>query len=86
MTVCFDLLERKGELYRFQEQETVRAGFGMAGSLIPPFEYHTIHNALSDVSSVTIHVYGARMEHCTIFEPVGQGWYKQHEKQLEYSE
>ncbi len=81
----YDLLEQQGHRFRFQPQETIEAGCGMAGSLIPPFEYHTIQNSLSDRSSVTIHVYGGRMDHCTIFEPREDGWYERKQKELTYS-
>ena len=54
----FDLVEQKDTRFRFNPQGTVTAGPGSAGSLIPPFEYHTLKNNLPDDTSVTIHVYG----------------------------
>lgn len=81
----FDLVQREGELYYFREEGTVKAGCGMTGTLIPPFEYHTIHNCLPDTSSITLHVYGGQMDHCTVFEPVKEGWYRRHRKELAYS-
>ncbi len=80
----YDLIEEKGESCRFQEQDTIQAGFGEAGSLIPPFEYHTIHNPGSE-PSITIHVYGGRMQECCIFEPQENGWFVRKTKQLSYS-
>ncbi|MCL6623167.1 MAG: cysteine dioxygenase family protein [Fimbriimonadales bacterium] len=78
----YELEEDRGDLCRFTPQGTVRAGVGMAGSLIPPFEYHTISNALEDACSVTIHVYGSEMKECCIFEPVGDGWYERKHRVL----
>ncbi len=83
--VQYDLLEQQGECFRFEPQETVEAGVGMAGALIPPFEYHTIHNSLDEQCSITIHVYGGTMDCCTIFEPLEDGWYERRTKDLAYS-
>ena len=58
----------------------------MAGCLIPPFEYHTIHNAIADANSITIHVYGGTMDHCTVFEPVKADWFRRRQKELTYSQ
>ena len=80
----YDLLERDGERFLFRAQQTVHAGVGTAGSLIPPFEYHTIRNDRPD-PSITIHVYGGLMDRCTVFEPESKGWYRRHEKMLAYS-
>ncbi len=82
----YDLLQVNGDLCRFQPQQTVRAGVGMAGCLIPPFEYHTIHNAIADANSITIHVYGGTMDHCTVFEPVKADWFRRRQKELTYSQ
>lgn len=84
--VCqYELMERRDDLYRFRPCESVQAHLGESGSLIPPFEYHTIHNNLQDEASITIHVYGAPMEHCSIFEPTEQdGWYSKKSKTLSY--
>ena len=81
----YDLIEEKGDLMRFQAQQTVQASPGMAGTLIPPFEYHTILNPLSDRSSITIHVYGGRLDHCTVFEAEADGWYRRVPRQMQYT-
>ncbi|MDX1632157.1 MAG: cysteine dioxygenase family protein [Thermoanaerobaculia bacterium] len=83
--VCqFELKERDNGRFRFEAGETVRAGLGDAGALIPPFEYHTIANPHSDRSAMTLHVYGGEMTECTVFEPVGDGWYRRETKELGY--
>ncbi len=80
--VQYDLVEESGTRYRFQAQEAIRAHIGMSGSLIPPYEYHTIHNRLPDEASISIHVYGRGMDHCHVFEPKGDGWFEKHYKTL----
>lgn len=83
----YRLLERNGERFRFTPEGTVTAGCGSAGSLIPPFEYHTIANALPDRPSITLHVYGAELEDCGVFQPAGSdGWFQRQSKTLCYSE
>ena len=81
----YDLVERSGDLFRFTLQDSVEAGVGSAGCLIPPFEYHTIANALADEPSITLHVYGGEMEACSIFEPRHDDWYGAQLRQLAYS-
>lgn len=76
--------QKSGSRWRFDPQGTVRATFGSAGWLIPPFEYHTIHNALAAEPSVTLHVYGRELEQCTVFEGPLDGWYEQKTKALGY--
>lgn len=81
--VQYELLEESGDRYRFAQRETIRAGAGSAGSLIPPYEYHTIAN-VQDAPSVTVHVYAGDMERCSVFLPEGEGWYRREEKQLRF--
>lgn len=69
-------------LYRFAPRGRVHALAGAAGALIPPFEYHTLANALPDQVSVTLHVYGGEMNSCHLFEPAGDGAFRRVEKQL----
>ncbi|MDA8019235.1 MAG: cysteine dioxygenase family protein [Thermoanaerobaculia bacterium] len=74
--------------WRFEPSKTVRAGVGSSGSLIPPFEYHTIANALDGGDcAVTLHVYAQELERANIFQPLdGQpGWYQRTTKELGYS-
>lgn len=71
----YDLRERDGARCRFEEVETIRAGCGSCGSLIPPYEYHVLGNALADRPTVTLHVYGGDMDTCNIYEPGSDGWF-----------
>lgn len=73
--------------WRFEAAKTVRAGVGSSGSLIPPFEYHTIANAHDEGCAVTLHVYAQELEQANIFQPIdGQaGWFQRTTKQLGYS-
>jgi predicted metal-dependent enzyme (double-stranded beta helix superfamily) len=82
----YDLLEERDERYRFARQGTVRAGRGSAGTLIPPFEYHTIHNAVADRPTLTLHVYGGDMDHCGVFAPQADGWYRRESRELRFDE
>lgn len=72
-------------VWGFEKKETLRAGIGASGALIPPFEYHTIANDDAD-TAVTLHVYGGRMSECTKFEPVDGGGYRAVTCQLGYSD
>ena len=63
--------------------EAVR--LGTAGCLIPPFEYHTLANALSDRPTITLHVYGGEMDFCNLYRPTDQGWWHQVPRSLEYA-
>lgn len=83
--VQYDLVERRGERCRFEAQESVEAGVGSSGRLIPPFDHHTIHNGSSDECAVTVHVYGGDMVECKIFEPLGDGWYRERVRELSYT-
>ena len=78
-------LEDQGDRWRFEAEKTVTAGVGTAGSLIPPFEYHTIANHRKDTSSVTVHIYAHELQRAHIFEPEGQGWYRRTVRELGYS-
>ena len=75
-----------GEAFRFSEMGRVLAGVGSAGSLIPPFEYHTLRNALSDASSLTLHIYGGEMTSCHVFVPRADGTYERCDRQLVYDD
>jgi 3-mercaptopropionate dioxygenase len=84
----FDLEEQEEDgTCRFQEKGRVCARAGQAGALIPPFEYHVLANARPDQVSLTLHVYGGEMDHCSIFEPVGrEGCYQKRFKTLSYDD
>lgn len=82
----FELLDEDGGRCRFVSRGHVHAGPGSAGALIPPFEYHTLGNALADRPSITVHVYGGEMDHCSIFEPQHDGHWLRRERPLSYSD
>lgn len=62
-------------LWDFKQEETVIAGKGEAGKLIPPFDYHVLENPDPDMA-VTIHVYGGEIEECTTFQPQETGGWR----------
>ena len=82
----FDLVETVGERFRFARVEEVKAGVGSSGALIPPYEYHVLGNARPDETSVTLHVYGGEMDHCSIFEPQADGLWARTHKPLGYDD
>jgi len=94
MTVTrYELTSEEGELFHFVERGTVHACAGSAGALIPPFEHHILANDRPGRTSLTLHVYGGEMDHCSVFEPVepvaGQaqsGLYRRMTKNLSYTE
>ena len=81
----YDLVETTDAdaAYRFEEKGCVHAIVGSAGCLIPPFEYHTLANAL-DEPSITLHIYGGEMTTCHVFEPSADGRYARRERPLAY--
>ena len=79
----YDLLETADETARFRAQATIHAGLGSCGSLIPPFEYHTIRNADAAAVAVSVHVYSALMDRCTVFEPLQGDWHRRVQRQLQ---
>ena len=82
----FELLERDGENFRFRAAGGMQAGPGSAGSLIPPHEYHSIRNASPDAVAVSVHIYKAPMECCSMFVPRDGEWYVRADKALETDE
>lgn len=80
--VQYELMEQRGDRYRFEPRTTMRAGVGSAGSLIPPHEYHTIWNPDSDEAAVTLHIYAGKMTRCSVFRPEAGGWYRREERKL----
>ena len=85
----YELMEEtEPGVFRFVERETLSAHAGEAGALIPPLEHHVLANNRSDKVSLTLHVYGGDMDHCTVFEPVDDGGktelYRATEKNLQY--
>ena len=78
----FELLERDGEHFRFRAAGGMQAGPGSAGSLIPPHEYHSIRNASPDAVAVSVHIYKAPMEACSMFVPQDGEWFTRAAKAL----
>jgi predicted metal-dependent enzyme (double-stranded beta helix superfamily) len=78
----YELLEREGERFRFRAAGGIQAGPGSAGSLIPPHEYHSICNADPDAVAVSLHIYKAPMEGCSMFVPQQGEWYTRAAKAL----
>lgn len=82
----YELLSHQGERFRFQMHDTLRSFTGSAGSLIPPFEYHTIANPRGEATSITLHVYGEELKQCSIFESTGDDWYLHRSRELRYDD
>jgi predicted metal-dependent enzyme (double-stranded beta helix superfamily) len=83
----YELMEEMAEgRCRFAERGAVAATAGTAGALIPPFEHHVLANARPDRASLTLHVYGGEMDHCDVFEPLGEGLYRRCTKRLAYDD
>lgn len=81
----YDLIgDENDPVVQFRQEKTVHAGVGEAGALIPPFEYHTIANALTDQPSATVHVYGHELTWCNIFVPV-EGGFEKVRRELSYT-
>ena len=71
----YELEEEDGDRSRFSMHETLMAGTGTAGSLLPPHEYHTIRNPKDDAIAISLHIYKAPMECCSMFLPQDGEWY-----------
>jgi len=82
--VQYEPVEQQDDRFRFKQEESIHARVGTAGCLIPPHEYHTIHNASETDPAVTLHIYGGEMECCNAFEPLENGWYRKVQKDLAY--
>lgn len=78
----YELLESYGDRFRFEPRGTLAAGTGSAGSLIPPHDYHVIHNPSREHAAVSVHVYGAPMTECSVFNPGADGWYTREVRHL----
>jgi len=78
----YELLERDGERFRFRAAGGIQAGPGSAGSLIPPHEYHAIRNASADAIAISLHIYKAPMEGCSMFVPQQGEWFTRADKTL----
>ncbi len=80
----YDLREETNGQCRFACSQKTRTGIGDAGCLIPPYEYHVLANAHTDRKAVTLHVYGGEMNHCNVYEPADDGWWKRSARSLSY--
>lgn len=81
----YDLEADQTERVKFHRVDTVEAGVGGAGALIPPYEYHTLENPF-DATAVTIHVYQGELTWCNAFHPTEvEGWYTRERRVLQYS-
>jgi predicted metal-dependent enzyme (double-stranded beta helix superfamily) len=78
----YELLERDGEHFRFRAAGGMHAGPGSAGSLIPPHEYHSIRNTSPDAVAISLHIYKAPMECCSMFVPQDGEWYRRAAREL----
>jgi predicted metal-dependent enzyme (double-stranded beta helix superfamily) len=80
--VQYELLERDGERFHFRAAGGMHAGPGSAGSLIPPHEYHTIRNTSEHDIAISLHIYKAPMECCSMFAPREGEWFVRQDKTL----
>ena len=80
--VQYELLARDGDRFHFRAAGGMRAGPGSAGSLIPPHEYHTIRNTSPDTIAVSLHIYKAPMECCSMFVPRDGEWFVRFDKTM----
>ncbi|MGQ4584151.1 cysteine dioxygenase [Lysobacter sp. F60174L2] len=78
----YELLEADGDRTRFRAAGGMVAGPGSAGSLIPPHEYHSIRNTSNDEVAVSVHIYKAQMEACSMFVPQDGEWFTRAAKAL----
>lgn len=83
----YDLLEQAGQRWRFRRCDTISGLVGSAGTLIPPYDYHTIANSRTDGgASVTLHVYGTELKECGVFLGGEDGWYDYQTRSLTYTD
>lgn len=78
----YELRECNDGRYRFDFVGAIEAGTGSAGSLIPPHEYHAVHNLSNDQIAVSLHIYSAPMTSCAVFRPEDAPWYCRDVRQL----
>ncbi len=69
----YDVTPAGNDTFSVGKGETITAGTGTAGRLIPPTDYHVLSNALDDRSSMTLHVYGGDLAQCRVFVPDASG-------------
>lgn len=76
----------EAEWFDMAPRDTVLAGVGTAGRLIPPTDYHVIANAVPDAPSLTLHVYGGDMVECQVFRPGPGGRFRAETRALTFHE
>jgi predicted metal-dependent enzyme (double-stranded beta helix superfamily) len=69
----YDVQTDPDERFRIHARDTMFAGIGDAGRLIPPTDHHVIANARPDLPSLTLHVYGGDLSACHVFVPEADG-------------
>ena len=82
----YDVTAAGPEEFSVTPRDTITAGMGTAGRLIPPTDYHVITNALPDAPSLTLHVYGGDLCECQVFVPTSEGRYASHLRVLSFTE
>lgn len=80
----YEMVKESEGRYRFEPRNSYQAGFGSAGCLIPPYEYHSISNARDDSPAVSLHIYGGEMLSCSVFDKQPDGTYTRTEHPLGY--
>ena len=71
---------------RFAPVESHRVLAGDANFLIPPFEYHSLTNDLTDQPCFTLHVFGGELTEMNTFDPIGDGWYERSLRRVSYDD
>ncbi len=78
--------DERDDVVYFEKRSEVVSGFGDAGALIPPYEYHVLQNDF-DETMVTLHVYDQELRECNAYYPVEgeDGAYRREHKELYYT-
>jgi 3-mercaptopropionate dioxygenase len=82
----YDVTPAEGHEFTIAARDTMLAGTGTAGRLIPPTDYHVISNAVPSTPSLTLHVYGGDLCECRIFVPTTDGRYASQVRTLSFHE
>jgi predicted metal-dependent enzyme (double-stranded beta helix superfamily) len=80
----YDVSRQRDDRFRVTALDTIVAGIGEAGRLLPPTDHHIIANALSDQASLTLHVYGGELGECQVFLPEPDGLFVSRVKALSF--
>ncbi|HYH47680.1 MAG TPA: cysteine dioxygenase family protein [Thermoanaerobaculia bacterium] len=81
----YELLDEDEGICRFAPRGRLVAGVGEAGALIPPYDYHVLGNS-QNRTSLTLHVYGGTMDHCSVFEPLGEDLFRRRVRTLVFDD